>query len=261
MTNPTDQLAEALKLAQHCVDDQEYLGTVRLESVVALKKALAAYEAQKSEPNIDKCPTCDGEADNGFDRCLPPSPYQCTKCEAQNAAPDEVRECHRSACKKKDTPNWWWNPSTRNWYCQKCAEKINETNVIDLCIQEINLPALRASTPDPRIVEFFASTGIGYGDDPIGFLLASHAELARQRNELRASTDGVVVPSWKTIDSAPRDGKEILVAYGHQGFVKKLVNYNTLYGYWQSKGVPELGLETNATHWMPLPAPPKDGEK
>lgn len=33
------------------------------------------------EPDIDKCPRCNGPADNGFDRCVPPSPYLCTKCE------------------------------------------------------------------------------------------------------------------------------------------------------------------------------------
>lgn len=32
-------------------------------------------------PNIDKCPQCNGPADNGHDRCVPPNPYNCTKCE------------------------------------------------------------------------------------------------------------------------------------------------------------------------------------
>lgn len=32
------------------------------------------------ESDISKCPTCKGPADNGFDRCYPPSPYNCTKC-------------------------------------------------------------------------------------------------------------------------------------------------------------------------------------
>ena len=29
---------------------------------------------------LGACPKCGGEADNGFDRCLPPNPYHCTKC-------------------------------------------------------------------------------------------------------------------------------------------------------------------------------------
>lgn len=31
--------------------------------------------------NINTCPQCGGNADNGFDRCDPPTPYVCTKCE------------------------------------------------------------------------------------------------------------------------------------------------------------------------------------
>ena len=30
--------------------------------------------------NLDKCPVCGGPADNGHDRCVPPTPYYCTKC-------------------------------------------------------------------------------------------------------------------------------------------------------------------------------------
>lgn len=33
------------------------------------------------EQDLSKCPGCGGPADNGHDRCLPPSPYCCTKCE------------------------------------------------------------------------------------------------------------------------------------------------------------------------------------
>ena len=32
------------------------------------------------EPDVTKCPKCGGYADNGFDRCYPPSPYYCSKC-------------------------------------------------------------------------------------------------------------------------------------------------------------------------------------
>lgn len=39
---------------------------------------------KNSEPDVNVCPNCGGPADNGFDRCVPPSPYWCTKCEAQS---------------------------------------------------------------------------------------------------------------------------------------------------------------------------------
>lgn len=47
---------------------------------------LPAPPEEDIEPDITKCPTCGGEADNGFDRCLPPSPYLCSKCDS-NATP------------------------------------------------------------------------------------------------------------------------------------------------------------------------------
>lgn len=48
---------------------------------------LAALEpfhiaAPSQEYDINKCPGCGGEADNGHDREVPPNPYYCTKCEA-----------------------------------------------------------------------------------------------------------------------------------------------------------------------------------
>lgn len=61
---------------------------------------------------------------------------------------------------------------------------------------------------------------------------------------------------WQPIETAPKDGIEILVAYARCGFVKKLVYFDRIHNYWKSKGEPEMGLESNATHWMPLPAPP-----
>ena len=36
--------------------------------------------AETQEADLSKCPKCGGEADNGHDRCIPPSPYYCTKC-------------------------------------------------------------------------------------------------------------------------------------------------------------------------------------
>lgn len=32
------------------------------------------------EEDLNRCPGCLGEADNGHDRCVPPSAYYCTKC-------------------------------------------------------------------------------------------------------------------------------------------------------------------------------------
>ncbi len=41
-----------------------------------------ALTSQDGGASLDKCPNCGGLADNGHDRCLPPNPYYCTKCQA-----------------------------------------------------------------------------------------------------------------------------------------------------------------------------------
>jgi len=42
------------------------------------------------------------------------------------------------------------------------------------------------SSDEMRVAEFFYDRGLGGGDDPIGFLLASYAYLVAERNELRS---------------------------------------------------------------------------
>lgn len=63
--------------------------------------------------------------------------------------------------------------------------------------------------------------------------------------------------AWLPIETAPKDGTEILVTYGKQGFVMQLVRFDRTFNYWKSKGEAELGLENNATHWIPIPDPRK----
>jgi len=46
-------------------------------------KAIEAVEAtmRYEQPDLSKCPTCGGPADNGHDRCDPPNPYECSRCD------------------------------------------------------------------------------------------------------------------------------------------------------------------------------------
>lgn len=63
---------------------------------------------------------------------------------------------------------------------------------------------------------------------------------------------------WQPIETAPKDGSRIVVGYGRQsGFPMQIVFYNRIHGFWSHYGNAELGLEANATHWMPLPQPPE----
>ena len=40
----------------------------------------AVYQPEPTDSELNTCPGCGGVADNGFDRCIPPNPYYCTKC-------------------------------------------------------------------------------------------------------------------------------------------------------------------------------------
>lgn len=59
---------------------------------------------------------------------------------------------------------------------------------------------------------------------------------------------------WKTIDSAPRDGREILVIDG--GKVRPAVWSNIL-GKFTGSGGNVFNWCENPTHWMELPECPK----
>lgn len=43
------------------------------------------------------------------------------------------------------------------------------------------------SADEQRVAAFLSEAGVGAGDDPIGFILASHRLLSEQRNALRAA--------------------------------------------------------------------------
>ena len=53
----------------------------RLDEIKEQAVVLRAALAEADEPDLSKCPNCGGPADNGHDRCVPPNPYWCVKCE------------------------------------------------------------------------------------------------------------------------------------------------------------------------------------
>lgn len=76
---------------------------------------------------------------------------------------------------------------------------------------------------------------------------ALRAELAQQAEQ-----------GWQPISTAPKDGSTIVVGFGRQSsFPVLIVFYNKMHKFWSHYGEAKLGLEVNATHWMPLPAAPK----
>lgn len=63
--------------------------------------------------------------------------------------------------------------------------------------------------------------------------------------------------NWQNIETAPKDGKEILVCNIRQGSITQLVRWDKIHGYWVSKGKPDLHFQW--THWTPIfnkPTPP-----
>jgi hypothetical protein len=59
---------------------------------------------------------------------------------------------------------------------------------------------------------------------------------------------------WAPIETAPKDGTEVLVRFPLQGNVKQLVSWSRFRGYWKSKGEPLLGLVEQRAEWHPLPS-------
>lgn len=58
---------------------------------------------------------------------------------------------------------------------------------------------------------------------------------------------------WNSFESAPKDGREIIVCFPLQGNVKQLVSWNKLHGCWDNKGKAEIGLETQHCLWTDIP--------
>ncbi len=48
--------------------------------VKELEWVLEGATIENKKPNLSTCPGCGGDADNGHDRCVPPSPYYCSQC-------------------------------------------------------------------------------------------------------------------------------------------------------------------------------------
>lgn len=58
---------------------------------------------------------------------------------------------------------------------------------------------------------------------------------------------------WQPIETAPKDGTDILVGFAHQDRPSVVVGWFDKWAEYDSQNV----LKGNPTHWMPLPPPPE----
>ena len=76
---------------KHCGEDVVYYDHINYTHWHGVDRCFATTTVELAEPTIkesktverdlSKCPGCGGPADNGHDRCVPPNPYYCTKCD------------------------------------------------------------------------------------------------------------------------------------------------------------------------------------
>ena len=68
---------------------------------------IVSMTTEPPEDNITVCPKCGGPADQGFDRCIPPSPYYCSKCDPPG--------CHTCGHRPAE-----YYAKTREMLCTQC---------------------------------------------------------------------------------------------------------------------------------------------
>ena len=95
----TEQWRRAISLVKpkECGDVRNIIPLIDIGVVILLSKQLseanatlesqAAQDEQEKPIDLSTCPKCGGDADNGHDRCYPPSPYNCTKCMKEETKP------------------------------------------------------------------------------------------------------------------------------------------------------------------------------
>ena len=83
-------------------------------------------------------------------------------------------------------------------------------------------------------------------------------DLLREENERRKADAELI--EWQPIETAPKDGTDILVMTGETMHVVRWINIHGDFDYWtvdDNKHGPFTLRGKAPTHWMPLPDPPK----
>jgi hypothetical protein len=102
----------------------------------------------QAEPDLSRCPQCNGPADNGHDRSIPPHPYLCTKCMAELPQPSYnvtvVDDAHPNGI-----PLEQWQNKPAAWRCACGA---------NLFIDADGAPRSKAESVEPVAAHQFRSS-------------------------------------------------------------------------------------------------------
>ena len=75
------QLRDALLVAQECLNEAHGAVCDSVAVTFWFDEALSTVDAALAQ-DLNTCPQCGGEADQGHDRCYPPTAYLCSKCQS-----------------------------------------------------------------------------------------------------------------------------------------------------------------------------------
>ena len=197
MTWPIDRTSEAIFNLRAALAQQQ-AGSWQdgvLEGHLRERERWLAQE--QAEPDLSLCPQCNGPADNGHDRSIPPSPYLCTKCMAE-----PVHKCPN--CASLEAQN---TELDRKLAEMEQAEPVQEPVAVsvDALAQHIRFVDgnnnLGAGILAEKIVEFLIKLGIGKEQAESVEPVAYREDIIRMAREA-ASEDG-------SIDR--KDGKNVVL--------------------------------------------------
>lgn len=117
---------------------------------------------------------------------------------------------------------------------------------------------------EPAIPEDIRKTAYVLATDILHTLAATDADIIQAASLIDGSIAKAILAErqrhqWQPIQTAPKDGAEFLAWFGRQN-VMMIARFDWVHSVWLTKGEPFVGFMNNATHWMPLPRPPKGGE-
>ena len=185
---------QALEALKRLIGGSEYEEAIEAEQAITALRAALAQQAEplnladpavqkrlatqwgyvpaaQAEPDLSRCPRCNGPADNGFDRSIPPSPYLCTKCMAEPVEPvatliarrnDILRMAHEAGL---------------------CDANGEDDDSVNIAGQLVRFAALVAAAEREACAALLEANGMQCGEESLSrLILETNAAAIRARN-------------------------------------------------------------------------------